>query len=119
MQSLRRSTLLARLVLAWFLLAVGVAIASPIVQPQAMEMVCTAGGGVKLVALDSDATDATAAHHTLDCPMCQAATVPPAMQRASSVPPQPLAHALQPIAVAHIAALAGAPLPPRGPPFPV
>ena len=30
--------------------------------------------------------------------------------------PQPLAHALKPLVAAHIAALVGAPLPPRGPP---
>jgi len=30
--------------------------------------------------------------------------------------PQPLAHALLPAVAAHIAALVGAPLPPRGPP---
>jgi hypothetical protein len=116
MQLLRRSTLLARLVLAWFVLAMGVAIASPIVQPQAMELVCTASGGVKLVALGDDAQDGAAVHHTLDCPMCLAATLPLAPHKAPCASPQPLAHALQPLVAAHIAALVGAPLPPRGPP---
>ncbi|RCW63114.1 DUF2946 family protein [Pseudorhodoferax soli] len=117
MQSLRRSTLLARLVLAWFVLAMGVAVASPLVQPQAMELVCTASGGVKLVALgDGGAKDGAAVHHTLDCPMCLAATLPAAPYPAPCAAPQPLAHALQPSVAAHIAALVGAPLPPRGPP---
>ncbi|KQP43703.1 DUF2946 family protein [Pseudorhodoferax sp. Leaf274] len=117
MHLLRRSTLLARLVLAWFVLAVGVAVASPMVQPQAMELVCSASGGVKLIPLGSAGEqDAAAVHHTLDCPMCLAATLPPAPHRADCAPPQPLAHALRPAVAAHIAALAGAPLPPRGPP---
>lgn len=120
MHLLRRSTLLARLVLAWFVLAVGVAGASPIVQPRAMELVCTASGGVKLVALGSDGEQQVAAEHrSLDCPMCLAATLPPAPHRAPGAPVQPLAHAVQPLAAAHIAALVGAPLPPRGPPSPV
>jgi len=48
--------------------------------------------------------------------MCLAATLPPAPYRAPCAAPQPLAHALQPSVAAHIAALVGAPLPPRGPP---
>jgi hypothetical protein len=42
--------------------------------------------------------------------------LPPAPQRTPSAAPQPLARALQSLVAAHIAALVGAPLPPRGPP---
>lgn len=41
--------LIARLALAWFALALGVAAASPLVQPRAMQLVCSAEGGVKLM----------------------------------------------------------------------
>lgn len=117
MHPLRRSVLLARLVLAWFVLALSVAVASPMAQPLAMELVCSASGGVKLIAVGDSSDDATpAGHHVLDCPMCLVATPPPPPHKARLAPPQPLAHALQPIAAAHIAALVGAPLPPRGPP---
>mgnify|MGYP007055625982 FL=1 len=44
MHALRNSVSLARLVMAWFALTLGLAIASPLVHPQAMELVCTAGG---------------------------------------------------------------------------
>lgn len=54
MQSLRRARLLARLVLAWFLLSLGVAVASPIVLPQSMQLVCSASGSVKLVVSSAD-----------------------------------------------------------------
>lgn len=115
LHALRTSTLLARLVMVWFVLALGVAIASPIVHPQSMEVVCSAGGAMKLVATGEDGQAATSMH-TLDCALCLVTGAPG--PRAVSPPhmPQPLAHALRPIAAAHIAALVGAPLPPRGPP---
>ncbi|GHC92990.1 hypothetical protein GCM10007320_43610 [Pseudorhodoferax aquiterrae] len=114
---MRRSTTLARTVLLWFVLALGVAIAAPVVQPQAMELICTASGGAKLVVLGEDGDqDIVVSHHSIECPMCLAVTLPPAPQTPRDEPVQPLAHALQPVVAAHIAALVGAPLPPRGPP---
>ncbi|PIF90716.1 hypothetical protein CLU86_1605 [Acidovorax sp. 62] len=117
MQRLRSLSLLARLILAWFVLTVGVAIASPIVHPQTMELVCTTGGAAKLVVLDDDGEQATTAlHHTLDCPLCLQFSAPAALDQAAVVHPEPLAHALQKAVAATMAALVGAPLPPRGPP---
>lgn len=117
MHTLRRSTKLVRLVLAWFVLALGVATAAPAVQPQAMELICTASGGTKLIVLGEEGDwDSVAGHHSIECPMCLAVTLPPAPQSPHAAPALPLAHALHPIAAAHIAALVGAPLPPRGPP---
>jgi len=49
MQYLRNTSNIIRLVLVWFALSVGVAIASPMVQPKAMDMVCTSTGSMKLV----------------------------------------------------------------------
>lgn len=115
MHALRRSTLLARLVLAWFAMTLGVAFASPIVQPQALTLVCTTAG-VKLMAVDGDGQQVQAGHHTLDCSLCVAAHVPPPAPVAAFEPPHPLAHALHPPVAAHLAALAGASLPARGPP---
>jgi len=114
MQTLRRAHLLARFVLAWFALALGVAIASPIVKPQAMELVCSATGAVKLVKTGDGSTEPMG--HTLDCPLCMTSSAPPPALRLTVVAPQPLAHALRPIAAAHIAGRTAAPLPPRGPP---
>lgn len=116
MQALRNSVPLARLVMAWFALTLGLAIASPLVRPQAMELVCTAGGSVKLVAVGGEEGQAVSPHHSLDCPLCLAVTPPPAHVSPSWAQPQPLGRALQPIVSARIAALVGAPLPPRGPP---
>ncbi|WP_198972372.1 hypothetical protein [Xylophilus sp. ASV27] len=116
MHALRTSCLLARLVLAWFALTLGVAAASPVVHPRATEIVCTAGGSIKIVVSSDDGASAEIGQHTLDCSLCLAATVPLPARRVALEMPQPLAHALRPLVAAHIAALVGAPLPPRGPP---
>ncbi|XAH23776.1 DUF2946 family protein [Xylophilus sp. GW821-FHT01B05] len=117
MHVLRTSSLLARLVLLWFACVLGVAAASPIVHPQAMELACSASGNLKLVVMGDDGQAMEAGQHSLDCALCLAAHVPPPRTHTPPVLPQPLAHALLPTVAAHIAALVGAPLPPRGPPF--
>lgn len=115
MQALRHARLLARLVLVWFVLSLGVAIASPLVQPQGIELVCATGGAMKLIVKNADGT-AQERGHTLDCPLCATVAAPPPVVVPVVIAPSPLAHALQPLASAHIAARTAAPLPPRGPP---
>ena len=114
MQALRNASFLTRLVLAWFALSLGVAIASPIVKPQAVELICS-GGIVKLVAQGDDSGTPTAPH-TLDCPLCATTGAPPVAQQDPAQAVQPLGHVLQSIPSARIAALTAAPLPARGPP---
>lgn len=69
MQTLRHAHLLARLVLVWFVCALGVAVASPMVPPQAMELVCSSGGAVKLLVKTDNGVQEMGAH-SLDCPLC-------------------------------------------------
>ncbi|QBK03662.1 DUF2946 domain-containing protein [Hylemonella gracilis] len=116
MQTLRRARFLARLVLAGFALALGVAIASPIVQPKAMELVCAADGVVKLIARGGD-DGAIANHaHTLDCPLCVQVLTPPSLSLPVAAHDAPPSYAPRPWMTAHIAGRTAAPLPPRGPP---
>lgn len=115
MQTLRHTRFLARLVLAWFVLAMGVAIASPIIKPQAIELVCASGGAMKLIVKGDDGS-AEARSHTLDCPLCATVGAPPPLVSLPLAQPSALAPALHPIAAAHIAGRTAAPLPPRGPP---
>lgn len=117
MHLLRTSSLLACLVMAWFVLTLGVAIASPLVHPQTMELVCTGGSNMKLIVMGDDGNWVDVDHHTLDCPLCLVANMPPPATQTLPELPQPLGHALQPIVAARIAALVGAPLPARGPPL--
>ena len=116
MQVLRNASFLARLVLACFALSLGVAIASPIVKPQAVELICS-GGVVKLVTQGDD-NGTPAGPHTLDCPLCAATGAPPVAAQDPVPAIQPLGHVLQSIPAARIAALTAAPLPARGPPAP-
>jgi hypothetical protein len=106
MQALRNAAFLARLVLAWFALSLGVAIASPVVNPQGVEVICSAGGAVKLM-LKGD-TGKTSDTRTLDCPLCAITGAPPVpdagltqaaptgyevAEIADAQPPQPRANA--------------------------
>lgn len=111
---LRRAQRLTCFVLVWFALSLGVAVASTLVQPKAMSLVCTSAGDVKLVS--QDGSDASKVSHTLDCPLCAALGAPPPSMRDVVAPISPLAHALLPFSLAHIATLTAPPLPSRGPP---
>jgi hypothetical protein len=115
MQTLRRANTLARFVLVWFALSIGVAIASPIVKPQAMELICSSSGAMKVLVKTDDGVKELSGH-TLDCPLCASISAPPPVARLMAEPAQPLAYVLQSILAAHIAALTAAPLPARGPP---
>jgi hypothetical protein len=115
MQFLRNAHLNARFVLVWFALSIGVAIASPIVKPQAIELICS-GSGVMKVLLKTDDGTKEVASHTLDCPLCASLSAPPPVARLSAEPVQALAYVMQSIPGARIAALTAAPPPARGPP---
>ena len=114
MQTLRHAHTLARLVLVWFVLSIGVAVASPLVAPKSMELVCTTAGVTKLVAQGDD--DTQASNHLLDCPLCAATGAPPTAVNTTLTQPSPLSHALQPVEAARIASATAPPLPSRGPP---
>jgi hypothetical protein len=115
MQRLRQARTLARLVLAWFALTLGVALASPIAKPHAFQLVCSAAGSVQVQVQDGDGSQAPASH-TLDCPMCAPVAPPPPIVLGAAPQAQPLSHAAQSIPAARLAARVAAPLPPRGPP---
>lgn len=75
LQVLRQSRLIARCVLAWFVMSMAVAMAAPVVQPQGSALVCSAAGAVKLV--DTGSEDGSAqVPHTLDCVLCLALDAP-------------------------------------------
>lgn len=115
MQTLRQARLLARLILAWFVLALGVAVAAPVVSPKSFDLVCSAGGAMKLVVQGEDGTT-VAGTHTLDCPLCGATGAAPPSTAWQPAPPSPLAFALQRDVAAHLRALTAAPLSARAPP---
>ncbi|VTU13301.1 hypothetical protein SRS16CHR_00521 [Variovorax sp. SRS16] len=112
----RRLRRLCSFVLLWFVASLGVAMASPVVHPRAMELVCSAAGAVKVIVHTDDGAQDMGMGH-MDCPLCMLAGAPPPPTPAVSMPSiLPLAHAVQPIPAARIAAATAAPLPARGPP---
>lgn len=115
MQTLRNANILARLVLVWFALFIGVSIASPIVKPSTLGMVCVGSGGIKLVDAGEEGSTVKVSGN-MDCPLCVPVMLVPRADDLSATPPDGLSHAMQPIHAAHIAWLTGSPLPPRGPP---
>lgn len=116
MPVLRHAHHLCRFVLLWFVLSLGVAVASPIVNPQAIELVCSTAGAIKvIVQTDSGAQELGASH--MDCPLCMLGGAPPPSVHAVDLPNLlPLGHAVQPTEAARIAAATAAPPPARGPP---
>ncbi|MGD9943957.1 MAG: DUF2946 family protein [Burkholderiaceae bacterium] len=114
MQSLRRTRQLARLVLAWFVLSIGAAVASPMVKPVQMELICSGAGIVKLLIKSDDGAPNTAVH-ALDCPLCLDLGSPLPLPRISVAPLQPLSDAL-PVYVAPVACEAAPSPRARGPP---
>jgi hypothetical protein len=115
MQFLRNATRIIHFVLVWFALSVSVAIASPLVQLKAIDIVCTSTGSMKLV-VQSDEYNSTSASPSLDCPLCASISATPPAFNTALTQPSPLSHALLPHVAALIASLTAPPLPSRGPP---
>lgn len=118
MQILRNAHLLARFVLVWFALSIGVAIASPLVNPQGIEVICSGAGGMKLLVQTEDGSRELGCN-TLDCPLCGmlGAAPPPPAATARLAPQSALAYVMQHIPAAVLASLSAAPPPARGPPL--
>jgi hypothetical protein len=98
-----------------FVLSLGVAIASPIVNPQATQLICSASGGMKIIVTTADGSTEVASQ-SMDCPLCVSIIAPPPVMKWSFEPAQLLSYALQPIPAAINAQRTAAPPPARGPP---
>ena len=108
--------LVGRWVLLWFALSIGAAVASPIVHPQAVELVCSSAGSIKVVVHTEDGVQEMGASH-MDCPLCVLTGAPPPSPAAAAFDlPLPLGRVVQSIPAARLAAATAAPLPARGPP---
>lgn len=107
-----------RWILLGLLFCMGLAMASPLVKPKSMALVCTGANAVALVQVDADADLAASLAMTLDCADCLPVVLPPTDISAHDIEkpvqgrtavdkslPVPDAHCLSP--------------PSRGPPTPV
>ena len=115
LQALRQSKFLARCVLAWFALAMAVAVAAPVVSPQSSQLVCSASGAVKLVGAGAD-DSVPLQSHVLDCVLCLALHAPPAQASPGFEAPKLLSYALPSAPSAWAIKRTAAPFFARGPP---
>ena len=105
-----------RWVLMWFVLSLGAAVASPLVHPQAVELVCAGAGTIKTVVHTEDGVREMGVSH-MDCPLCMlTGAPPPALAASASNLSLPVGRLVQSIPAARLAAATAAPLPARGPP---
>lgn len=65
--ALRNARQLTRLVLMWLVLFIGVAVASPLVNPEGVQLVCTSKGNVKLIQTNAHGEET---QNGLHCPIC-------------------------------------------------
>src|SRR6218665_2144009 len=115
MQLLRSPCFLRRLALAWFMASLLVAGAFPLVNPQAIELVCSASGSGKLIVQGDDGSSGMGMA-AMDCPLWGVSAPPPAATQVKLPTPQPLGRPLQSTPAARTAAATASPLPARWPP---
>lgn len=115
LQTLRNAHRLGRLVLVWLALFLGAAVASPLLQPEGVQLVCTEAGSVKLVQLDADGQETQGSQHGLHCPLCLPVAAPP-LALSPAQAHIGLFYALTPIEQARLASLIGLPWQARAPP---
>jgi hypothetical protein len=107
---------LCRWTLAWFVLALGAAALSPLVQAKSTVIVCSTNGQFKWVPMEEPATPSSA-KHLLDCPLCILADAPaPTPGMGLPLWPPRGGHAL-PIDTTPVVPATATPPPARGPPF--
>jgi hypothetical protein len=106
----------ASFVLAAYGLVVAMGLVSPMLAQGEAQIVCLGGGGVKLTAMGEDSSEQATSSTSMACPLCQTWVPPPILAVSPPPPVSSLAYAAAPGVVARLHALAGAPLPARGPP---
>jgi hypothetical protein len=108
---------LARLVLVWYVLFVGVSVLASTLQPKTLEVVCSSMGIMKLV-VQGEGGDAQV-RSSMDCSLCAHATPalpPPTLAHLAHVA-DARSHIVQRLPAALLLARTAPPLPSRGPPL--
>ena len=75
----------ARLILLGLLLCMGAAMASPLVKPTSMVLVCTGASSVMLVVVDADSDPVQLLAMSLECSDCLPAVLPPQDKSACTI----------------------------------
>lgn len=115
MQNLRRAKRLAQFVLVWFVLSLSAAIASPLVNPQNKQLICTSTGGMTFIVTNADSGEVSSSP-SMDCPLCATVYAPPPLLHLDVLPVGAPSYAAPSIPTAVITKPTASPLPARGPP---
>ncbi len=115
MRLTRRYRTVTRFVLVWFVLALGLAAATPLVHPQNLQWVCSSAGVSMFVSVDQDG-QAQLGDALAQCPLCIVAGAPPPWHARPSLAQLPAV--LPPVVIVpeRTPSRAAPPLPARGPP---
>jgi hypothetical protein len=116
MKTLRSTIRLRWYVLAWLAFCLGVAVASPLVQPKAMNLVCSSASGIKLV-VSTDEGSVKLGSMGVDCPLCLLEATPPELPNTRLSTLLPLARQPLPLSCVPVVVATAAPPPARAPPF--
>ena len=118
MDKFRSLTLLRWWAVAWFVLGFGAALASPLIQPRTMELVCSNASGATLV-VHHAGSNAVLDTVGMDCSLCLPSMEPP-QPAVLTVPGWPITHSV-PLPPPRVVAVAptAAPPPARAPHFPL
>lgn len=112
-----RSSRLRGLILLGYALMVVAGMLSSVYSSGEFQVVCLGNGGMKMVIVDSNGDPETESTTTTAvCPLAHA-LAPVDFVPTLGTTLSPLEYATRPAVVARLIALAGAPLPPRGPPL--
>lgn len=103
-------------VLVWFFMALGAAVASPLLHPRTIEIVCAGAGATQSVVHVDDGT-ADWGGHVLDCPLCLACGAPAATRSSQTCIFAPMSYDTALEFLSPIVAPTAAPPPARAPPF--
>jgi hypothetical protein len=119
LQSLRQARSLLRCVVAVWCLALGVAVASPLLNSHSTALVCSAAGMVQLVDVNADpaAPQTSQPSHRLDCLLCLPTAAPAPGSVVVAALAAPLSLSSHHAALAIPRARNAAPPPGRGPPL--
>ncbi len=115
LQRLRQASLLARFMLVGFVLSLGAAIASPLINPQGVELICVSNGVMKVLVINAEGSSTEVESRMLDCPMCATVDAPPPKGGAFVKPTAALLQVFDPAPTDPLTDRAAPPLA-RGPP---
>jgi hypothetical protein len=115
MQFMRRTHQLARFALVWFALSLAAASASPWINPQTIQIVCSSTMGMAVVVSDADGI-VDPVSQSMQCPLCIGVGAPPPVPLLQWLSFALQVHVLPVLVAAPPALHSAAPLPARGPP---